>query len=122
MSDSQTFVLRGSTVITMNPGRPRAEAVAVAGGAIAAVGSETEVRAAAGEGAEIVEIAGRGLLPGFIDAPHHYCMSAFERTLPDLELRGASSIEDVLARVERLAQGARPGGWLRAQGYNPDRL
>jgi predicted amidohydrolase YtcJ len=118
----RTFIVRASTVITMDIARPRAEAIAIADGSIAAVGSASEVQAAAGKGAEIVDVAGGAVLPGFIDPHHHYCMSAFERTLPDVELRGAVSVDDILTRLERAVRESAPGGWLRAQGYNPDRL
>ena len=106
----------------MDPARPEAEAVGIRDGLIEAVGRAEEVRAALGAGAEVVELAGRAILPGFIDAHHHYCLAALDARTPDLHLRPGSSIADVLALVERAAAGGRAGEWLRLQGYDPDRL
>src|SRR5437763_6771793 len=70
-------VLVPSTVLTMDARNSRADAVGVLDGRIAAVGSTAEVTAALGEGAARVELDGLCLLPGFIDAHHHYCLAAF---------------------------------------------
>src|SRR5438270_109938 len=105
----------------MDPRNSRAEAVGVLDGRIAAVGSAAEVTTTLGEGAERVELDGLCLLPGFIDAHHHYCLAAFDRRMPDLHLPPGSSMEALLARVEQAARG-RDSGWVRAQGYDPAKL
>jgi predicted amidohydrolase YtcJ len=105
----------------MDPGNPRVDAVGVLDGRIAAVGSAAEVTAAVGEEVERVDLDGLCLLPGFIDAHHHYCLSAFDRRMPDLHLAPGSSIEDVLEHVERAA-GDNHSGWVRLQGYDPSKL
>jgi predicted amidohydrolase YtcJ len=114
-------LLTAATVLTMDPQRPRAEAVGVRDGTIAAVGTVEEVERELGEGARRIDLGERALLPGFIDAHHHYCMAAFDRRTPDLHLDPGSSIDDLLALVERAAR-ERPGGWVRAQGYDPHKL
>lgn len=114
-------VLLPSTVLTMGERSSRAEAVGVLDGRIAAVGSAAEVTATLGEGAERVELDGLCLLPGFIDAHHHYCLAAFDRRTPDLHLPPGSSMETLLARVEQAAR-EQDSGWVRAQGYDPARL
>ena len=100
----------------MDPRRPVAEAVGVREGRIAAVGRLDEVRAAVGEGAETVDAAGGVIVPGFIDAHHHFCMAAFDRRTPDLH--DVPTIDELLAKVEEVAR-ARPDGWVRLQGYDP---
>ncbi|CAN7266506.1 amidohydrolase [Phenylobacterium sp. LjRoot164] len=59
----------GGPILTMDDARPRAEALAVRGGRILAVGGRDEVLAKAGRGARQVDLGGRALLPGFVD-PH----------------------------------------------------
>lgn len=105
----------------MDPRNPRVEAVGVIEGRIAAVGSAADVTAALGEGAERVGLDGLCLLPGFIDAHHHYCLAALDRRAPDLHLPPGTPIEDLLARVEQAA-GGRKAGWVRVQGYDPTKL
>jgi predicted amidohydrolase YtcJ len=98
------------------------EAVGIgADGRIAAVGREAEVRATLGGAAATVDLEGGTLLPGFIDAHHHYSLAAFDRRMPDLHLPPRSSIEDLLGLVEKAA-AAQPGRWVRAQGYDPTKL
>jgi predicted amidohydrolase YtcJ len=65
-------VYRGGPVITLDGENRVVEALGVEGDRILAVGSEAEVQAWAGAGARIVELSGRALLPGFIDAHGHY--------------------------------------------------
>jgi predicted amidohydrolase YtcJ len=115
---AQGLVLRG-VAITMDPRRPEVEAVGIRGGLIEAVGSAEEVRATAGEGAEVVELDG-AVLPAFIDAHHHYSLAAFDAGTPDLHLPPGSSIADVLGLVEQAVGGG--DGWLRLQGYDPAKL
>lgn len=64
-----TAVYAGGPILTMDDARPRAQAVAVRGGRILAVGDRDEVLAKAGRGARLVDLDGRALLPGFVD-PH----------------------------------------------------
>ncbi len=81
--------MKGELVIvapvrTMDPGRPRAEAVAIRGERIAAVGSESEVRDLAGPGAEVLRLPGGLVLPGFQDAHVHPTLGGRERLRCDL--------------------------------------
>jgi len=61
----------GGTVLTMVPARPRAEAVAVAGEVIIAVGTEAAIRSFEGDNTTVVDLDGRTLMPGFVDAHTH---------------------------------------------------
>ncbi|MFD6451863.1 hypothetical protein ACFWF3_13865 [Nocardia sp. NPDC060220] len=66
MSD---FILTAGTVITMDEDRPRADAVAVSGSRIVAVGSLAECVSAVAPDAEVIDTGARALLPGFVE-PH----------------------------------------------------
>src|SRR6185295_18343614 len=70
LSTAAELVLVGGPVITMNPG-PSAHAVAVAGGRIVAVGDDREVSDFVGPRTRRIDLRGRTLLPGFIDAHCH---------------------------------------------------
>jgi len=69
------FVFTGGPILTMDPARPRAEAVAVLGGGIVAVGTLAEVEAYIGPDTRVVDLGGRALMPGFVDAHAHYFTS-----------------------------------------------
>ncbi|MFM8943793.1 MAG: amidohydrolase [Actinomycetota bacterium] len=68
---TRAFAFVNGVVHTVDPARPRAAAIAVRDGRIVAVGDDAEVRAAAGAGAEVVDLGGRMVLPGFQDAHIH---------------------------------------------------
>jgi hypothetical protein len=119
-ASEDTFIVEGE-VVTMDAARPYAEAVAVREGRIAAVGTSPEVRAAMGEDAPVVALGGASVLPGFIDAHHHYCFAAFNQRTPDLHHHPDTPMQALLSRIEEVA-AQRSQGWVRCQGYDPGKL
>ena len=91
------LVLRGGSVITLDPQLPRATSLAIAGGRIAAVGSDDEVDAACGPETHVVDARGRAVLPGFVDAHMHFGSFAIGRQ--QLDLDGAATLEDGLRAI-----------------------
>lgn len=89
------FVLAGE-LRTMDPARPRAEAMAVHGGRILAVGSREEALAAAGPGAEVRSAPGT-VLPGLTDAHVHTLIAGLERRR--LDVSDAASVGEIVARI-----------------------
>ena len=94
-------ILTASTVITMDPDRPRAEAVAVADGRIVAVGSLQECRAAT-TGAEVIDTGAAALLPGLVEPHSHPLMSgvateAPARNITPFTVPNFSDVEKVFA-------------------------
>jgi len=63
------IIFHNGQVITMNAGQPLAQAIAVSGERIVAVGDDEQVLALAGEGTRIIDLAGKTIMPGFVD-PH----------------------------------------------------
>ena len=72
VSAAADLILFGGPILTMEADQPRAEALAVAEGRILAVGDQSEVMALAGPNTERINLQGRTLLPGFIDAHGHF--------------------------------------------------
>ena len=75
----------------MDPAKPQAEAIAVAGGRIFAVGSNDEIRALIGQTTEILDVKGATILPGFIDC--HIHLIEYGLSLRNIDLRGVQSID-----------------------------
>ncbi|SDC64501.1 Amidohydrolase family protein [Ruegeria marina] len=70
MAVADSIIVRGM-VLTQDPQRPRAEAIALAGARILSVGTEDEVRALAGPETEVIDAGGCTVLPGFVESHLH---------------------------------------------------
>ncbi len=71
MTDSIELIVLNGRLLTMDASRPRAEALAISGGVIRAVGTTAEIRALGEPGTRIVDAGGNTVLPGFIDSHVH---------------------------------------------------
>src|SRR5262245_7066573 len=115
------IVYRGGAIVTLDGENRVVEALGVERDRIGAVGSEAEVRAWAGEGAPVVELAGHALLPGFIDAHGHYPGAGVYANAADLNSPPIGRVEDIDGLVERLrAQAEHQGSsdWVIGMSYD----
>lgn len=110
------LVFLNGKVLTMDQARPEATAIAVAGDRILAVGSDEEIAKLRGEGTKVIDLAGRTAMPGFIDGHAHLVGIGDARIA--LDLRGAGSWDEVVARVAAAAKKARPGEWILGRGWH----
>jgi predicted amidohydrolase YtcJ len=104
------LVLHGGRVLTLDDRSTVAEAIAVAGDRILAVGANAEMRALARPDARHIDCRGRVVIPGLIDAHAHLDREGLKGAYPSLA--GAASIDDVLQRIEALARETEPGAWI----------
>jgi predicted amidohydrolase YtcJ len=72
------LIITNAMVLTMDPAQPRAEAVAVAGGRILAVGARALIEPLAGQGTRLVDAGGCTLLPGFVESHLHLVLGGSE--------------------------------------------
>ena len=108
------MIVTGAKVLTMDPDRPRAEAVALAGGRILAVGSAAEVAALAGPATRVIEAAGRTLLPGFVESHLHLVLGGNELT--QLQIGGLHGFDALKAAYLDYAAKNPERPLLMAQG------
>jgi len=113
---SEKVIYANGPILTMDPNCPFAEAVGVAGGFIAAVGALDDVRAAMGADARFIDLAGRTLLPGFIDGHSHFPSGGMNRLFgADLNV---SSMRGVLDRLAEKARSPRPSEWIIGHSFD----
>lgn len=112
------LLLVHGNIHTLEPGSPRASALALdrASGRIVAIGDDAEIRALAGPPTELVDLRGRTVLPGFIDAHTH--MLGYAQARLDIGLRGCRSENEVAERVRARAAQTAPGTWLFGRGWD----
>jgi predicted amidohydrolase YtcJ len=104
------LALLNGKVWTGDSGRPWAEAVAVRGDKIFAVGTTAEVRKLASGAANIVDLGGALVLPGFIDSHTHFLAGGF--ALKSIQLRAARSREEFVALIAAKARELGKGRWV----------
>ncbi|WP_336088017.1 amidohydrolase [Nocardia sp. SSK8] len=117
MSD---VVLVARTVITMDPARPRAEAVAVSGGRVVEVGSVARCRTAVAADAPVVDTGAAALLPGFVE-PHGHPFLGGVSTQPPVGLIApwvAPTWADVVAVFQRALASTDPAEPLVFSGFD----
>ncbi len=112
----------GGPIVTVNGEDVVAEALAVAGETIVAVGDEVEIRALAGDGVEIIDLEGKALLPGFID-PHSHFPNSGRYGIEFVDLNSPpigimNSIPDIIEALRLEAAGKPEGTWVVGRGYD----
>jgi len=110
------LLVQHARIWTVDASRPEAEAVAVLGGRIVAVGSDADLEAWRGPGTRVVDAGGRRLLPGFNDAHVHF--SDGGGALAAVQLNDATSAPEFVRRIGEYAKRLKPGQWLRAGNWD----
>jgi predicted amidohydrolase YtcJ len=110
------LVLYNGTIHTMDKSRPQAGAIAIAGDRIAAVGSDAEIRRLLSAGGRAVDLQGRTVTPGLIDAHLHFL--SYGLSLREIDLIGAPSLAAAQARVAARAAETPAGHWLTGRGWD----
>ena len=110
------LVVTSARIYTSDVNRPVAEALAVRGGRIAFVGSNRGALALAGPRTERLDLTGRTVIAGMVDAHAH--LLGLGQALRTVDLVGTRSYDEVIARVVERAKTARPGEWIRGRGWD----
>lgn len=113
------LVLTNGKVVTVDPSLPEAEAIAVRGYTIAAVGSAEEIAGWVGPDTRVVDLQGRLAIPGFIESHGHWMSLGHSKLI--LDLTRAGSWEDIVSMVEVAAAGAEPGAWILGRGWHQEK-
>jgi predicted amidohydrolase YtcJ len=112
------LIFVNGAVYTVDAARSWAHAVAVDGGRIVAVGTDADVRAAAGAGTEVVDLGGRMLVPGFQDAHVHPVLGGID--MLQCDLHALASAEEYLLAIETYAGEHPEREWILGGGWSMD--
>jgi predicted amidohydrolase YtcJ len=104
------LIIQNARIWTVDPGHPEAQAVAVLGDRIVAVGSTKETRAWRGPHTQVIDAAGRRLVPGFNDAHVHFVDGGSQ--LDYVQLNDATSPQEFARRVRERAAHTTKGEWM----------
>jgi predicted amidohydrolase YtcJ len=116
---SASLVLTNGKVITVEDTQPEAQAIAVRGDRIAAIGSNADVQRFVGPATEVIDLKGQLVIPGFVEGHAHF-MATGEAQL-DLKLMPATSWEQIVSMVGEAAKRAKPGEWIVGRGWHQEK-
>jgi predicted amidohydrolase YtcJ len=113
------LIVIATHIYTADTTHPAAEAFVVHGDRIAFVGSQRDAVAHALPGARALVFHGRTILPGLADAHAH--LLSLGRSLQNVDLTGAASYDEVIARVVARARSTPKGKWIFGRGWDQNR-
>jgi len=113
------LVLRGGKIVTVDDDIQQAEAIAVAGDTILAVGGDDYIGAFIGPETRVIDLEGQLAIPGFIESHAHF--ASMGEAGSRLNLTETSSWEEIVAMVARAVGEADPGEWIAGRGWHQDK-
>jgi len=113
------MVLQNGKVVTVDTVRPEAQAIAIRGDRIEAVGTNDEIRRYIGPSTEVIDLEGRLAIPGFVESHGHF--TGIGQAKMNLELMTAKSWDEIVTMVANAAQQAHPGDWILGRGWHQEK-
>jgi predicted amidohydrolase YtcJ len=118
-ADSDVAVFVNGTILPVDAAFSEHEALAISGNKILAVGKRDDVLAAAGRGARTVDLAGRVVLPGFIEPHMHFALMAGFGFVEDIGPFRQPTFGDSLDALRRITAEAGPDEWVLGRQFDP---
>jgi predicted amidohydrolase YtcJ len=113
------LVLRGGKIVTVDDARPEAQALAVNGDTIVALGSNQDVQRYIGPSTRVIELKGALAVPGLIDAHVHF--TGVGEAARNLKLGTAKNWDEIVRMVGDAAKKAKPGEWIIGRGWHQEK-
>jgi len=119
VAEPASLVLRGGKILTVDPNLGEAEAIAVMGHEIAAVGSNAKMEAYIGADTEVIDLEGRTVIPGFIEGHGHFLSLGWTRQ--NLDFSSVQTWDEIVGMVAGAAAEAPDGAWISGFGWHQDK-
>jgi predicted amidohydrolase YtcJ len=110
------LIVTNARIYTVDESHPLADAMAVRGGKVQFVGSTRAAMALRGASTRVIDLNGRTVIPGMVDAHGH--VDNLGLALRTVDLTGTSSYDEVIARVAARAKTMQPGQWIIGRGWD----
>ncbi len=118
-STSADLVLINGKIVTVDPDHPEAQALAISGDTIAAVGATADIEEYIGPDTEVVDLEGRLAIPGFIEGHGHFFSLGRSRMI--LDLNESDNWAEIVSIVGEAAAAAEPGEWITGRGWHQEK-
>ncbi len=113
------LVLRNGKIVTVDESLPQANAVAIRGDEILAVGSDSDIDVYVGDGTEVIDLEGRLAIPGFIEGHGHFMSLGYAKM--NLDLTTANTWYEIVEMVGDAATQSEPGTWIQGRGWHQEK-
>ncbi len=113
------IVLVNGKIVTVEANQPQVEALAIGGSRVAALGTTAEVKRYVGPKTQVIDLAGRLAIPGFVEGHGHFTGVGLARL--NLNLMKAKTWDEIVAMVEQAARNAKPGQWIYGRGWHQEK-
>src|SRR5215471_16294244 len=110
------LVLRNGKIVTVNPTAPTAQAIAIRGDRISALGPDSAAQRWIGPNTKVIDLHGMLAIPGFNEGHGHF--TGLGEFRMGLDLREARTWDDIVSQVGRAAKQAKPGEWIVGRGWH----
>jgi hypothetical protein len=116
------LVLLNGKIITVDADFSAAQAVAVKGGRVQAVGSTEEIRRLAGKGTEVVDLKGKTVMPGLYDSHLHVVGTGTALQMINCRTPPMMGIENMKRAVAEKVEQSKPSEWIQGRGWDQAKL
>jgi len=113
------LVLTGGKVVTIDKDLPEAEALAVRGGRITAVGTVEEIEKFIDNYTKVIDLKGKLAIPGIIEGHGHFI--SLGQAMMKLNLKKAENWEEIITMVEKAVENTEPGKWIQGRGWHQEK-
>ncbi|MDQ3211724.1 MAG: amidohydrolase [Acidobacteriota bacterium] len=113
------LLLTGGNIVTVDEAVPQAEAVAIRGDRILALGSAAQLQAHVGDTTRVMDLRGQLVVPGFTESHGHF--AGLGEAQLQLNLVDAGSWDAIVRLVAAAVKTARPGEWIVGRGWHQDK-
>ncbi len=114
-----SLVLTNGRIVTVDDRLPEAEALAVRGDRIVAVGTSDRIKRFIGDSTQVIDLQGKLAIPGIIDSHAHF--TGVGRAKLVLDLTVVRSWDEIVAMVREAVDEAKPGEWITGRGWHQEK-
>jgi len=114
-----TLVLRNGKIVTVDAAMPEAQAIAIRGDRIVAVGTNQAIQAFVGSATQVIDLRGQLAIPGLVESHGHF-MGLGQSKLT-LDLMDVKNWDEIVAMVAAAATQAKPGEWILGRGWHQEK-
>jgi predicted amidohydrolase YtcJ len=114
-----TLVLRNGKIVTVDAAMPQAQAIAVTGDRITAVGTNDAIQKLIGPATQVIDLEGRLAIPGLIESHGHFM--GLGQSKMTLDLMDVKYWDEIVSMVAAAAKQAKPGEWIVGRGWHQEK-